>query len=183
MAIKIDSPGPVIFKQRRTGYLGNEFNLFKFRTMVADNDVMNFSKGDKITKVGKFLRSTSLDELPQLLNIIINDMSFIGPRPWITAYWPYYTDEQKKRFEVKPGITGYAQAVGRKGLTILERIDLDLEYVKKISFLFDLNIIIKTILIMFNNKVNNYDNYTIYDEFSELIENNNKEIKRKAKIL
>lgn len=173
IAIKIDSKGPILFRQKRTGYKGKEFELLKFRTMVHDNDVMNFKRGDTVTKVGKILRKTSLDELPQFINILKNDMAFIGPRPWITQYWPYYTERQKRRFDVKPGITGPAQASGRKGLTILERIEYDIHYVEKVSLLYDIKIVIKTIFVLFDHKANSYEKYTIEDEYMDLIKNRN----------
>ena len=106
IAIKLESKGPALFKQVRTGKDGKEFKLFKFRSMTVDNDVMNFKTENKITKVGKFIRKTSLDELPQLFNIIKGEMSFIGPRPWITEYYKNFNAHQKRRVEVLPGITG-----------------------------------------------------------------------------
>ena len=118
IAIKVDSKGPVIFKQTRTGKYGKEFMAWKFRTMVANNDVYDFSVGDKHTKVGTFLRKTSLDELPQLFCILFGTMSFIGPRPWITDYYDNMNEEQRHRVDVTPGLTGLAQANGRNNLTI-----------------------------------------------------------------
>lgn len=157
LAIKIDSKGPVFFKQERVGFDQNVFTIYKFRTMVvnAENigDGLSIkSEGDsRITRVGKFLRKTSLDELPQLINIIRGDMSFIGPRPPVT-YHPYkvgYYDEHKKhRFDVKPGITGLAQAKIRNSGTWDERIEYDLEYVDHISFINDIKVILDTIKIV-----------------------------------
>ena len=145
IAIKIDSKGPVLFKQTRTGYKGREFNLYKFRSMAVDNDVHDFSKKDKHTKVGSFLRKTSLDELPQLINIIIGKMSFIGPRPWIPDYYKNMNDEQRKRCNVLPGLTGLAQALGRNNISIFEKIKYDLEYVENCSLKEDIKIIFLTI--------------------------------------
>ena len=145
IAIKLDSKGPVLFRQKRTGYKGSEFNLYKFRSMAVDNDVHDFSKKDKHTKVGSFLRKTSLDELPQLLNIISGKMSFIGPRPWIPDYYINMTEEQKHRCDVLPGLTGLAQALGRNNISIFEKINYDLEYVDNYSFKEDIRIIFLTI--------------------------------------
>ena len=143
--IKIDSKGPILFKQIRTGYKGKDFYLYKFRSMTTDNNVYDFSKKDKHTKVGSFLRKTSLDELPQLLNIISGKMSFIGPRPWIPDYYINMTEEQKHRCDVLPGLTGLAQALGRNNISIFEKINYDLEYVDNYSFKEDIRIIFLTI--------------------------------------
>ncbi len=168
IVIKTDSPGPIFYRQTRTGLNGNNFTLLKFRSMAADNDVYDFKTGDKITKVGKFIRKTSLDELPQLINIIRGDMSFVGPRPWLPILNEFYTDHQKKRFLVRPGITGLAQVSGRKDLNILDRIDLDIKYVKNLSLLTDIKIILKTISVILNSSDNTRDNYTIEDEIRDL---------------
>lgn len=168
ISIKLDSPGPVLYKQKRTGLGGEEFTLLKFRSMASDNDVYDFKTGDKITKVGKFIRKTSLDELPQLMNIIKGDMSFIGPRPWLPILDEYYTDYQKRRFLVRPGITGLAQISGRKDLNILNRIDLDIKYVNNLSLLTDIKIILKTLSVIINSSDNTRDNYTIEDELRDL---------------
>jgi len=173
IAIKIDSKGPVFFRQERTGLNGKDFYLIKFRSMAADNDVYNFKEEDKITKVGNFIRKTSLDELPQLINIIKGDMSFIGPRPWLNKYYRFFTDYQKERNLVRPGITGLAQVSGRKDLNILERIDFDVDYVRNICFTNDIKILLKTISVIFKKDNNTYDNYTIEDEYRDLVENYN----------
>lgn len=171
IAIKLDSSGPILFKQMRTGKDGTDFELLKFRSMSKDNDVYNFEKKDKITKVGKFIRKTSLDELPQLINIIKGDMSFIGPRPWLNKYYEYFTDFQKQRNKVRPGITGLAQVSGRKDLSIIQRIEYDVEYVNNINFILDLKILIQTIIVILKKDNNTYDNYTIEDEFNDLKNN------------
>ena len=171
IAIKVDSKGPVFFRQERTGLNGKDFYLIKFRSMAADNDVYNFKEEDKITKVGNFIRKTSLDELPQLINIIKGDMSFVGPRPWLPILNDYYSNEQKRRFLVKPGITGLAQVSGRKDLNIVDRIELDVEYVNNISLVWDIKILFKTILVVFNTSDNTRKNYTIQDEIRDLKEN------------
>lgn len=145
IVIKLDSKGPVFFKQIRTGKNGKEFLLYKFRSMVVDNDVHDFSSGDKHTKVGTFLRKTSLDEIPQLINILKGDMSFIGPRPWIPDYYQSMNIRQRHRYDVLPGITGLAQAKGRNDISIFAKINYDLEYVKNISLLYDIKVVFWTI--------------------------------------
>lgn len=164
LAIKIDSKGPVIFKQKRLGKEGKEFNMYKFRSMVVGAEKIGTGvyskKGDsRVTTVGKFIRMTSIDELPQFVNILKGDMSFIGPRPVLTYHpWKFeeYTEEQLKRFNVRPGITGWAQINGRKDVEWNKRIELDIEYVKNLSFLLDLKIFFKTIykVLLFKDNVN-----------------------------
>lgn len=153
IAIKINSKGPVIFKQERLGRNGKVFKMYKFRSMVVGAEkkgtgVYSGKNDSRVTKVGKFIRATSIDELPQLVNIIKGDMSIIGPRPVLTYHpWPYeeYTKEQLKRFEVRPGVTGWAQVNGRKDVEWHKRIELDIEYIEKLSFILDLKIFFKTI--------------------------------------
>lgn len=178
LAIKIDSPGPVLYKQIRTGKNGEDFKLLKFRSMARDNDVYNFKEKDKITKVGKFIRKTSLDELPQLINIIKGDMSFIGPRPWLSECYDYFTPYQKQRNLVRPGITGYAQVSGRKDLNILKRIDLDVYYVENYNLIMDIKILVKTVFVVFNGSDNTRENYTIEDEMKDLKENYRQSLRR-----
>ncbi len=141
--IKLEDGGPIIFSQTRTGKKGKNFNLYKFRSCIKNNE-----KGhneDKYTKIGKIIRSSSLDELPQLINIIKGDMSFIGPRPWVPEYYHSMNKKQKYRYEVSPGITGLAQINGRNNLTIFEKINYDLRYIESISFLNDIKIAFSTI--------------------------------------
>jgi len=151
--IKKDSKGKIFFKQERLGKNGKIFNIYKYRTMIEDAEkvgsgIYTNDEDPRITKFGHILRKTSLDELPQIINIIKGEMSFVGPRPPL-PYHPYkyenYDEEKIKRFNVKPGITGLAQAYGRNTLTWDERIEYDVKYVKKISFLLDCKIIFKTI--------------------------------------
>lgn len=149
IAIKLDSKGPVLFRQQRTGKGGKLFTMYKFRTMVASNDVHDFKKADEHTKVGKFLRTTSLDEIPQLISIFKGDMSFIGPRPWIHDYYLNMNDVQRVRNAVRPGLTGLAQVKGRNKLTIFEKIDYDLTYVKNYSLKQDIRIVFLTIKEVF----------------------------------
>ncbi|OXS79461.1 sugar transferase [Domibacillus enclensis] len=153
LAIKLDSKGPVLFKQERLGKNGKAFHIYKFRTMIVGAEtkgrgIFQDENDDRITKVGKLLRMTSLDELPQLFNILKGEMSFIGPRPPLT-YYPYpadeYTDEQKVRFQFLPGMTGYAQVMGRNSLSWEEKIHYDVDYVDNYSLGLDMKIFILTI--------------------------------------
>ena len=146
IAIKLDSKGPAIFKQIRSGKNNKEFMLYKFRSMTCNNNIYDKSKEDQLTKVGSFIRKTSLDELPQLFNILKGEMSFIGPRPWIVDYAKHFTDEQMRRLDVLPGITGLAQSSGRNAIGIIDRINLDVEYVDNMSLLLDIKIIFKTVI-------------------------------------
>lgn len=152
IAIKIESRGPIIFKQKRIGLNGNVFDIYKFRSMCvgAEKSGVYSNKGDaRVTKIGKLIRATSIDEFPQFLNIIKGDMSIIGPRPTLTYHpWHYeeYTKEQKRRFDVRPGVTGWAQINGRKNVPWDKRIKYDVEYTNKLSFTFDLKIFFMTII-------------------------------------
>ena len=168
IAIKIESKGPALFKQERTGKDGKVFKLYKFRSMTVDNDVMNFKTENKITKVGKFIRKTSLDELPQLFNILKGEMSFIGPRPWITEYYNNFNAHQKRRVEVLPGITGLAQATGRNNLNIFEKINYDIEYVDNFSFKMDLKVVFKTIKTVLSKEGAELSKYGIKEEIEDL---------------
>lgn len=175
--IKLDSSGPVLFKQVRTGKYGKNFDMYKFRTMVADNDVRDFSKTDKQTKVGKILRKTSLDELPQLFSIAIGKMSFIGPRPWIPEYYDSMNETQRHRYDVRPGLTGLAQVNGRNNLTILKKINYDLEYIKNYSLRQDVKIIFLTIKAVFTGSGADAGKITIKNELDELNKvNSNKKL-------
>lgn len=145
LLIKIEDKGYSIFRQERTGKDGKTFELLKFRSMKINNDVRDFSKCDEYTKIGKIIRKTSLDELPQLFNILKGNMSFIGPRPWIPEYYENMTDEQRHKYDVRPGLTGLAQASGRNGISIFDKINYDLEYVEKYSFKEDIYVVFKTI--------------------------------------
>jgi undecaprenyl phosphate N,N'-diacetylbacillosamine 1-phosphate transferase len=168
LAIKIESKGPALFTQERTGLNGKNFKLRKFRSMTTDNDVRDLSRGNQITKVGKFLRSTSIDEIPQFINVLIGDMSFIGPRPWIPEYYQNMNQEQRQRANVRPGITGLAQARGRNAITINAKINYDLEYVRRISLKEDITIILLTVYSLFEKEENTIDKYGIENELSIL---------------
>ncbi len=150
IAVFLQDRGPVFFKQKRVGYKGKMFFMLKFRTMIVEAEQKGtyFTKDNdsRITKLGKVLRKSSLDELPQLLNVLIGDMSFVGPRPDVIQQKELYTDDEwRSRCSVRPGITGLAQATLRSQATIEERKSMDLQYVKNKSFLFDLKIILLTL--------------------------------------
>ena len=182
IAIKLDSKGPVLFKQLRSGKNGKEFMMYKFRSMSANNDVHDFKSENQMTKVGKFIRKTSLDEIPQLINIIKGEMSFIGPRPWITDYQKYFTKNQKRRLEVLPGITGLAQASGRNDLSVQEKIKLDVYYVDHMSLLMDIKVIFSTIKAVFSKEGAELSKSGIQNELEELKHQNNKPTPLKAEV-
>jgi len=152
LLIKIDSKGPIIFKQQRIGKNGKVFYIWKFRSMTlgAEKHGVYESKNDsRVTRIGRFIRKLSIDELPQLVNILKGDMSIIGPRPTLTYHpWKYeeYSDFQKHRFDLRPGVTGWAQVNGRKDVEWNQRIEYDVFYVNNISLWFDIKIFFKTIL-------------------------------------
>lgn len=162
LLIKIESPGPVLFRQERLGLGGRVFRILKFRSMKVNAEHTGSGvysgKGDpRVTRVGRIIRMTSIDELPQLLNIIVGDMSFIGPRPPLTYHpWPLdqYTPLQRRMFEVRPGITGWAQVNGRKEVEWHKRIELNIWYVKHFSLWLDLRIVVLTVFKVFTNANN-----------------------------
>ena len=144
--VKINLGSPVIFKQQRPGLNEKIFTLYKFRTMadIRDKNGKLLPDNQRLTRFGKFLRSTSLDELPELYNILKGDMSFVGPRPLLVEYLPLYNQLQRRRHEVKPGLTGLAQVNGRNAISWDQKFELDVEYVDNVSFIGDLKIIILT---------------------------------------
>jgi lipopolysaccharide/colanic/teichoic acid biosynthesis glycosyltransferase len=146
--LAIQNNGDIFFKQSRPGYKENVFKIFKFKTMTDEKDSNGNLLPDakRLTKLGKFVRSTSIDELPQLINVIRGDMSFIGPRPLLLSYLKLYNKEQKKRHNVKPGITGWAQVNGRNQLDWKDRFKLDVWYIENQSFLLDVKIFFLTIV-------------------------------------
>lgn len=167
-----------IFRQVRTGKDGKNFELLKFRSMKINNDVRDFSKSDEMTKIGNFIRKTSLDELPQLFNILKGDMSFIGPRPWIPEYYENMTEEQRHKYDVRPGLTGLAQASGRNGISVFDKINYDLDYVKKYSLKEDIYVVFKTIYTVLKKEDVNIGKQGIkseIDQLKEYKENNNKQ--------
>lgn len=146
LAILVDLGRPVLFVQPRPGLRGDVFQLVKFRTMrVAEGTSSPDDDADRLTALGRLLRATSVDELPTLLNVIKGDMSLVGPRPLLVAYLPMYTDEEARRHEVRPGITGLAQVKGRNRLTWEEKFELDIEYVNRRSMRLDLQILLATV--------------------------------------
>jgi undecaprenyl phosphate N,N'-diacetylbacillosamine 1-phosphate transferase len=138
---------PVLFKQDRPGLNEKIFTMVKFRTMTSEKDEkgMLLPDSQRLTKFGKWLRSTSLDELPELFNILKGDMSIIGPRPLLVQYLPLYSTHQRRRHEVRPGLSGLAQVNGRNALSWEEKFELDIEYVENVSFLLDIKLILQTI--------------------------------------
>lgn len=151
---------PVLFKQNRPGLNEKIFTMYKFRTMTEQRDEHGALLPDhiRLTRFGKLLRSTSIDELPELLNILKGDMSFIGPRPLLVEYLKFYNEEQRKRHNVRPGLSGLAQVSGRNSLSWEEKFDLDVKYVNNISFLGDVKIILLTIKKVFVKEGINFDN-------------------------
>lgn len=146
--VRVKLGSPIIFKQARPGKNEKVFDLYKFRSMTDDRDSEGNLLPDEVrlTKFGKILRSTSLDELPEVFNILNGDMSIIGPRPLLVRYLPYYTDEERHRHDVRPGLSGWAQVNGRNFITWEETFKLDVDYVNNVSFLFDLKIIIFSVI-------------------------------------
>ncbi|NLW53242.1 MAG: sugar transferase [Tissierellia bacterium] len=144
--VRVKLGSPILFKQSRPGKDGEVFNLYKFRTMTDENDSEGKLLPDdiRLTKFGRFLRSTSMDELPELFNIMIGDMSIVGPRPLFVSYLPYYTKEESIRHDVRPGLTGWAQVNGRNATNWDERLEQDIYYVDNISFLLDIKIVFMT---------------------------------------
>jgi lipopolysaccharide/colanic/teichoic acid biosynthesis glycosyltransferase len=149
IAIKLGSPGPVLYRQRRVGLGGREFEMLKLRTMVRGSDPVGVGRvvardDPRVTAAGRFLRRTSLDEIPNLLNVLRGEMAIVGPRPTIRAQVDDYTPRQHRRHEVLPGITGWAQVQGRAGIPWEERIELDIWYVENRSLALDLRILART---------------------------------------
>lgn len=172
IAIKIDSKGPILFKQKRLGYKGKVYEMYKFRSMRVGAEhtgsgVYSDRNDARVTRVGRFIRAASIDELPQLVNVLRGEMSLIGFRspltyhPWV---WENYTDEQKKMFEVKPGITGWAQVHGRKTVEWNRRIELNIWYAEHVSFLLDLKILRMTVKNVLANKDNENIGKTVEGE-------------------
>lgn len=176
IAVKLDSPGPVIFKQDRLGKDGKVFKIYKFRSMCqgaehTGSGVYSGADDMRVTRVGKIIRATSIDELPQLVNILKGDMSFVGPRPPLT-YHPWdiseYTEEQLHMFDVRPGITGWAQVHGRKDVEWHKRIELNCWYVDHVSLWLDLKILFTTVVKVLKNEDNvNVGATLVTDEVEE----------------
>ncbi len=157
IAIKLGSRGPVIYRQRRVGRGGREFELWKLRTMVAGSDPVGVGtvvtrEDPRVTRAGRFLRRTSLDEVPNLVNVLRGEMAIVGPRPTIPAQVEAYTPRQHRRHEVLPGITGWAQVQGRAGIPWEERIELDVWYVEHRSAALDARILARTALLVLSGR-------------------------------
>lgn len=146
----ISMGSPIFFKQERIGKNNKPFIMYKFRTMREPKEGENrlLSDADRVTKVGAFLRKTSLDELPEIINVIKGEMSLVGPRPLLDLHLELFDDQQLRRHDVKPGMTGLAQVMGRQSLSFTQRTDLDVKYVENLSLCLDIKIIIKTILVV-----------------------------------
>ena len=172
IAIKLEDGGPIIYKSKRMGKGCKVFNTYKFRSMKANREELhsNLTHEQMVTKVGKFIRKTSLDELPQLINILKGEMSFIGPRPWIPDYYEWFTPEQKRRSDVLPGISGLAQVKGRNGISIFKKIEYDLYYVEHISFFMDIKLVIETVVQVFKKTNAEISEQGIKEEIRELKE-------------
>ena len=158
---------PVLFAQARPGLNGKPFTIYKFRTMTEEKDEQGqlLCDGKRLTKMGRFLRSTSLDELPELFNVLKGEMSLVGPRPLLIDYLQNYTPEQKRRHEVKPGITGWAQVNGRNALTWEEKFRLDVWYVDNWSILLDFKIIFLTMIKVIRREGISADGHATMPEF------------------
>lgn len=168
LAVKIKLGSPVLFSQARPGKFGEIFVLKKFRTMTDEPDPLTgelLPDEQRLTSFGTFLRSTSLDELPELFNILKGDMSIVGPRPLLVKYLPRYNKVQLHRHDVRPGLTGFAQVNGRNAISWEEKFDMDVYYTEHISFLFDLKIILQTVKTVLCRDGISSDTYATVEEF------------------
>ena len=166
--VRLKIGSSVIFRQVRPGLHGKPFTIYKFRTMTdkRDEDGNPLPDGERLTRLGRFLRKTSLDELPELFNVIKGDMSIVGPRPLLMQYMDRYTSEQARRHEVKPGITGWAQVNGRNAISWEDKFKLDLWYVDNQSFWLDCRIILMTIVKVFKREGISADGEATMEEFN-----------------
>ena len=166
--VRVKRGGPVIFKQESPGLNGKVFKLYKFRTMTDAKDENGNLLDDeyRLTSFGKKLRSTSLDELPELYNILKGDMSIVGPRPLLVKYLPLYNDEQKRRHDVRPRLTGLAQVSGRNAITWTEKFNKDIEYVDNVSLGLDISIFFKTIYCVLKKEGINSDSAATMEDFT-----------------
>lgn len=170
IAIKLDDGGDIFYKQLRMGKNLKPFYIYKFRTMKSNRKELesNLKHSEMVTKIGKILRATSIDELPQLINIIRGDMSFVGPRPWIIDYYDLFTEEQKHRCDVLPGLSGLAQIKGRNGIGIFQKIEYDLEYVQNASLQLDFKIFFLSIVAAIRKSNAEISETGIKEELNEL---------------
>ncbi|EOH87165.1 sugar transferase [Enterococcus villorum] len=159
----------ILFKQQRVGKNEEIFTIYKFKTMIDTKDEKGnlLPDEERLTKFGKFLRKTSLDELPQLINIMKGEMSFIGPRPLLVEYLSLYTDEQRMRHSVYPGLTGLAQVKGRNALKWEEKFELDIKYIQKISLYMDLKILLATFVLVIKQKNIGYNGNITTEKFTK----------------
>jgi len=180
--IKIEDGGPVIFKQLRMGKNEKTFYMYKFRSMILERKELDgkLSHEEMTTKIGKFIRKTSFDELPQIFNILKGEMSFIGPRPWIIEYYNWMNPIQKRRVSVLPGITGLAQVRGRNGISVDKKIEYDLEYVNHFGLKYDLKILKESFFAVFSQINAEITENGINKEINHLKETNTK--KKRIKI-
>lgn len=174
VAVKLDSPGPVFFRQKRTGKNGKEFEILKFRSMVVDNDMRDASCEDEYTKLGKRLRKTSIDELPQLINVLEGQMTFVGSRPWVPEYYENMNERERRRYTVCPGITGLAAVRGRNGLDVFEKIGYDLEYVDNYSLRQDIEVVALTVRQVFKHDEVDAGKGKIHNDIKDLKRENRK---------
>ena len=174
--VRVKLGSPVLFKQKRPGLNEKIFTMYKFRTMTDEKEENGVLLPDsvRLTKFGKMLRSTSLDELPELLNILKSDMSFIGPRPLLVQYLPLYNDYQRRRHEVKPGLSGLAQVNGRNAISWEEKFKLDVDYVDNVTFLVDCKIVFKTLKTIFVREGISSDTSDTMEAFTGNHKNNKK---------
>ncbi|NSL52736.1 sugar transferase [Calidifontibacillus erzurumensis] len=164
MLVRVKLGSPVIFKQERPGLNEKIFTMYKFRTMTDERDENGklLPNHLRLTKFGKILRSTSLDELPEFINVLKGDMSLVGPRPLLVEYLPLYNEEQSRRHHVRPGITGYAQVNGRNAISWEEKFNKDIYYVDHVNFLLDMKILFQTVIKVFKREnINRNENVTM----------------------
>jgi undecaprenyl phosphate N,N'-diacetylbacillosamine 1-phosphate transferase len=175
LLLVIANTGKPFFLQKRPGKNARIFKVIKFKTMNDKKDVSGklLPDAERLTAIGKFIRKSSLDEVPQLLNVLIGDMSLVGPRPLLVEYLPLYNERQKKRHQVKPGITGWAQINGRNAVSWEEKFELDIWYIDHQNFWLDTKILLKTLVIIFKSKVINHPNSASMPNFtgSKIINN------------
>ena len=167
LVIRIMLGSPIFFRQDRTGHKGKNFTVIKFRTLTEERDTSGtlLDDGLRMTPLGGALRRSSLDELPSLINVLLGQMSFVGPRPFVADYEDRYTPNEARRHNVRPGITGWAQVNGRNALSWDERLELDVWYVDHISFLLDIRILVKTLGVVFKRSNTTADDHPTMPEF------------------
>ena len=176
LLVLINLGRPVFFKQSRPGLAGKSFEMYKFRSMTNCKDEFGklLPNEQRLTKFGEILRSTSLDELPELYNVLKGEMSFVGPRPLLIEYLPYFTEEQKKRHKVRPGITGWAQVNGRNTINWDEKFDLDVWYVENQSFWLDIKILIMTLVKVFKREGISHQGHVTMPRFDQWVKSKSK---------